>query len=119
MVVTNTLLVVTVANPKANLKRPEFGFDLATKVAVNIRLDEVLMRIPDLFVQRLDKLLMAKYIIELKADDSPTFTQMDKEGVLCTLDPRSNIQVLAKDGVEGGEVLCLAYAIFLCCSFTG
>lgn len=48
IVATDALLAAVVANPEANLKRSDFGFDLAAKKAMNIYLAMALMRTPDL-----------------------------------------------------------------------
>lgn len=83
MTTTDALLVTLVVNPKADLRRPKFGFDLFTKETANARFAEFLMWTPNLspldFAQRFNKLLTTKDILEFDAAGDRSLIWIESE----------------------------------------
>lgn len=84
---TNVVLVVSTANPDIYLKRTEFDFGLSAKESVNTMFAEALALTPNIllldFVQKSNKLLTIKDVLDFEANEDSYFTLSDEEGVLC------------------------------------
>lgn len=86
---TDVVELICFDYPNLDIKKAIYGYDEEARRVASWRLDEAMMRLPELLVltwlKACDHQLSVEKILAFEVDENPAFKDLDKEGTVCSL----------------------------------